>query len=295
MKKKNTLLVAGLASAVALVLAGCSASDDSAGETDTTANGTPVFGECEITSERDSIEFELADEGTLTVATVLPNPGWWNGDSPDQVQSGFEYCMAAEIANMAGADTLELKNLAWDQYISGTATGFDIAIAGTTITDERREIFDFSAPYFESNLGIVVKDGADVTEDNLTDLRIGALQGNMGALYVQDELGVTPQLFQGQNDMFTALQANQVDAVITDTTLALTYTNASNGAMLVTGQIQLDQGYGAVTPKGHANTAPLAEAVDVMLADGTTDRLSQTWLEPFFGTDPNSIPFWTVG
>ncbi len=295
MNTKKALLVAGTAASLALLLSGCATSGSASDGTASNDAAASPFGECEITSEAGTIEFEQVKEGTLTVATVLPNPGWWNGDKPEDIASGFEFCMAAEIANMAGAESLELKNLAWDQYISGTATGFDIAIAGTTITDERREVFDFTVPYFESNLGVAVKEGSDLTAETLAGARIGVLQGNMGAIYVQEELGLSPQLFQNQADMFTALQANQVDAVVTDTTLALTYTNASNGQLVVVGQIKLDQGYGAVTPKGSANSAPLNEAVETLLADGTLDRLSVTWLEPFFGTDPNAIPFWTVG
>ena len=104
--------------------------------------------------------------------------------------------MAAEIANMAGASELRITNLAWEQYISGSATDYDIAIAGTTITEERKAIFDFTVPYFESNLGVAIQAEADVTQDNLLSQRIGVLQGNMGANYVQSELGVQPQLFQ---------------------------------------------------------------------------------------------------
>lgn len=290
--KSKIILALGATAALALIATGCSASSDAEPKSD--ASATPTFGECDVTSERGSIDLEMQTKGVLTVATVLPNPGWWNGNTPEDTKSGFEYCMAAEIANMAGADSLEIKNLAWDQYISGSVTDFDIAIAGTTITDERKEVFDFSVPYFESNLGIAVKAGADVGESNLTKKKIGVLQGNMGAIYAEDELGVSAQLFQNQADMFTALQAGQVDAVITDTTLALTSTNASKGQLEVVGQIKLDQGYGAVTPKGAANSAPLNEAVETLVADGTTERLSEKWLKPFFGTDPNSIEFWTV-
>lgn len=290
MMEKKTLAALGAAASV-LLLVGCTSS---APAPNAESGDSGAFGDCEITSTADTIELDQREAGVLTVATVLPNPGWWNGDTPESITSGFEYCMAAEIANMAGAEALKLKNLAWDQYISGASKDYDIAIAGTTITDERKEVFDFTEPYFESNLGIATQADADVTAENLSSKRIGVLQGNMGANYVQGELGVQPQLFQNQADMFTALQAGQVDAVVTDTTLALTSTNASSGALVVVGQIKLDQGYGAVTPKGAANSAPLAEAVATLVADGTTERLSQEWLEPFFGTDPNAVPFWTV-
>lgn len=292
--KKKLSAAFGIAATTALLLAGCSSSGSENEGGDKGSSSASSFGECEITSKANSIELEMKEPGTLTVGTVLPNPGWWNGDTPESIQSGFEYCMAAEIANMSGASKLKLQNLAWDQYIAGSAKDYDIAIAGTTITDERKQVFDFTVPYFESNLGVATKKDADVSESNLKSKKIGVLQGNMGANYVQETLGVQPQLFQNQADMFTALQAGQVDAVVTDTTLALTSTNASNGALVVVGQIKLDQGYGAVTPKGAANSAALNTAVETLVNDGTTEKLSEKWLKPFFGTDPNSVPFWTV-
>lgn len=122
----------------------------------------PNYGNCAPTGQKGSINLTTVEDDTLVVATVLPNPGWYNGVTPQGVSDGYEYCMAAEIAHRAGIKNLKLMNLAWDQYISGTARGYDIAIASTTITDPRRKVFDFSQPYFTSNLGVVIKTGTDV-------------------------------------------------------------------------------------------------------------------------------------
>lgn len=289
--RMRALIALGSLSALALVVAGCSGTDDGGGGE---ADGAG-FGECEIASEAGSVDLHFADPDRAVVATVLPNPGSWNGDTPESIRSGFEYCIAAEIANLGGASSFEIKNLAWDQFISGSTSDYDFAISGTTITDERKEIFDFTRPYFQSNLGIAVKEGSDVTEQNFQDKRIGVLQGNMGAAYVQDELGLSPSLFQSQPDMFTALQAGQVDAVVTDTVASLTATNASDGALFVVAQIALDQGYGVVTPKGDENSAALDEAIGSLADDGVIETLSERWLKPYFGVDPNAIEFWKVG
>jgi len=254
------------------------------------------YGKCEPKGERGSLTLETIAADTLTVATVLPNPGWYNGVSPEKIEDGFEYCMAAEIAHRAGLDKVRLVNMAWDQYISGTASNYDIGIAGTTITEARKQVFDFSQPYFSSNLGVAVKKGADVSAENIRSKRIGVLQGNMGSDWVIGTLkpDQQPSLYQSQPDMVTALIAGQVDAIVSDTTLVLSATNGTNGMIEVIGQFELDQGYGIVLPKGSANAAVVDRAVAAFREDGTLNDLSARYLAPLFGVDPASVPVWAL-
>lgn len=295
-KEKNmtptrTLVVISAAALLGLGLASCSA------EAPGTGDGKPAtgsFGQCELTGEAGSIELDTLTKDTLTVATVLPSNGWWNGTSPETIDSGFEYCMTANIAHRAGLSTLKLQNQSWDQLISASNTTYDLGMAAITITDERKEVFDFSEPYFESNLGVAIREGDDVTEANIRDKKVGVLQGNMGAQYTTETLkpagGV--QQFQAEVEMFTALRAGQIDAVITDTTLALSNTAASGGELVVTGQFSVDQSYGIITEKGGKNSAAVSAAIADMREDGTLDALSAEWLTPLFGADPNQIPVW---
>ncbi|TDR33553.1 ABC transporter substrate-binding protein [Aquamicrobium defluvii] len=280
MKSFALLAVAGLLSTLAAT-AGAQAAE---------------YGKCEPKGERGSISLETIAADTLTVATVLPNPGWYNGISPEKIEDGFEYCMGAEIAHRAGLDKVRLVNMAWDQYISGTASNYDIGIAGTTITEARKQVFDFSQPYFSSNLGVAVKKGADVSAENIRSKRIGVLQGNMGSDWVIGTLkpDQQPSLYQSQPDMVTALIAGQVDAIVSDTTLVLSATNGTNGMIEVIGQFELDQGYGIVLPKGSANAAVVDQAVAAFREDGTLADLSARYLAPLFGVDPASVPVWTL-
>ncbi len=280
MKSFALLAVAGLLSTLAAT-AGAQAAE---------------YGKCEPKGEHGSISLETIAADTLTVATVLPNPGWYNGVSPEKIEDGFEYCMGAEIAHRAGLDKVRLVNMAWDQYISGTASNYDIGIAGTTITEARKQVFDFSQPYFSSNLGVAVKKGADVSAENIRSKRIGVLQGNMGSDWVIGTLkpDQQPSLYQSQPDMVTALIAGQVDAIVSDTTLVLSATNGTNGMIEVIGQFELDQGYGIVLPKGSANAAVVDQAVAAFREDGTLADLSARYLAPLFGVDPASVPVWTL-
>ncbi|UAX97771.1 ABC transporter substrate-binding protein [Ensifer adhaerens] len=252
------------------------------------------FGDCQVTGAAGSIKFTPLQEETLVVTTVLPSPGWWNGMRPDDIKSGFEYCLAAQIAHRAGLSRVEVRNVAWDQFISGAASGYDIAMAAVTITDERRAVMDFSAPYFASNLGVAIRAGDDVSSENIRAKRIGVLQGNMGAEWVMNTLKPDnqPFLFQSQADAVTALTAKQVDAVITDTALTLTAVKASNGALVVPGQFKLGQSYGVVLPKGSPNLNAVDEAVTSMQSDGSIADLTRQYLAPLFGGNPDEVPFW---
>lgn len=289
MKKHFLAAVAVTIGALALTACGGNANSSSSGS----ASG---FGDCKVTGQPDSIKLKTQKPDVLTVAVVLPNPGWSNGTSPDSVKSGFEYCMAADIAHRAGLKSVQLKNFAWDQFISGTASGYDIGLATVTITDKRKEVFDFSRRYFSSNLGIATKKDSKVTADTLRDSKIAVLQGNVGAQWVAEVLKPTKSaaVFQSAADIFTALSAGQVDAVVTDTTIALTSVKETGGALAVTGQIALDQGYGVVLPRNSENTAAVDKAVGDLDSDGTLKSLAADYLQPTFGVDPNSVPFWVV-
>src|SRR3954452_22730532 len=133
----------GLMSAVAITaaLAACGGSDSSSTATD--AGGAPTtgtYGNCDITRKPGSITLTPATPDTLTVETTLPAPGWWNGTTPESIKDGYEYCMAAELANMAGLSKLVIKNVSFDQLVAGHTSDYDIALAEITITAERDKV-----------------------------------------------------------------------------------------------------------------------------------------------------------
>src|SRR5271154_6450091 len=61
-------------------------------------------GGCELTGTKGSDPITPVQPHMLTVETALPSPGWWNGDTPDTIKDGYEYCLAANIAYRAGLD-----------------------------------------------------------------------------------------------------------------------------------------------------------------------------------------------
>ena len=78
-----------------------------------------MIGNCELTGQKGQFPLTPAVPGQLTVEVNLPSPGWWNGDTPDTIKDGYEYCMAANIAYRAGLDKVQVVNVAWDALVAG--------------------------------------------------------------------------------------------------------------------------------------------------------------------------------
>ena len=261
----------------------------------TAASAANMIGNCEVTGEKGSLAIaNPAKAGVFTVAVSLPAPIWWNGDTPETIKDGMEYCMAAEIAWRAGYDKLEVMNVEWDPLIAGQSSGYDMAMSEISITDDRKKVHDFSVPYFSSDIAVLTR--ADTPVDNITikKAKIGVQQATTGAAFATDKLGITDiQVYPDQGPMFAALRAGQIDAAITDTSITLAEELSTKGASKVVGQYKTGESYGAIYPKGNANNPAIDKIITAMLADGSIAKMGAKYLAAAWGKDPVSIPYFT--
>lgn len=282
--------IVSLAASVALIVA--TAACDQGGSESSNAH----YGDCPVSGNYG--EFHLSPEtaGALTVKTTLPAPGWWNGDTPDSVKSGYEYCMAANIAYRSGLDRVKVENAPFPDVVSGRTNDFDLALAQITITPERSKVAEFSPPYLSSTLGVLIRDGEKINEDNIRDVRIGVAEGTTGEEFVENRLKPTKPVTAYANDpaLVTALEEGRIDAVVHDTTILLAYPQKQEGRVHLMGQYRTDQGYGALYPKGSPDKAELDRIIRQLIDDGTLAKLSAVYLGAAFGQDPAKIPYLTV-
>jgi polar amino acid transport system substrate-binding protein len=280
---------------LAVALAACGSSNSSSTATDTGGSPTSgTYGNCKITSKPGTIKLNPVTSDTLTVETTLPAPGWWNGTTADSIKDGYEYCMAAELANMAGLSKLVIKNVSFDQLVAGHTNNFDLALAEISITPERAQVVDFSTPYFDSNIGVLVKKGADVTEDNINTKKCAAYSGTTSVPFIQDKLSCDVKIYPDSQTLYQGLLSGQVDADFLDTAIVLAEAKQTGDQLEVVGQYKTGEKYGAIYPKGSSNEDALNQGIKTLLDDGTLDTLSKDYLGPAFGGDPSSVPIWTV-
>lgn len=253
------------------------------------------FGNCDVSGARGSVKLETVVPGALSVRAVLPAPGWWNGDSPDTIKDGFEYCLAANMAYRAGLDRVIVVNRSFAQVIAGQAKGFDIALSEITITEERKKVLNFTEPYFNSDQGVLVKAGTHVDKDNIKKMRLAAEQATTTLQYILDNIKPIehPKVFASVAPMYAALAAGQVDAVLYDTPNVLARAKESNGMFKVVGRYDMGEKWGAVLNKDSPNLAIFNKLIGDFKKDGTLERLTNRYLTPTLGVDPASLPVFT--
>jgi polar amino acid transport system substrate-binding protein len=278
---KTTLFASLLAAALVFGAAGSAAAQQ--------------YGTCQVSGQKGAYHITPVTPGELTVEVSLPAPGWWNGDTPETIKDGYEYCMAANIAYRAGLDKLKVVNVSWAQLIGGNTRNYDLALDQASITEPRKKVVDFSVPYFSSDIGILVKSGTKADAAAVKNMRIGVHQGTTGATFITDVLKPTQpvKVYANVPAMMAALAAGQIDAVANDTAYNLGYASQSKGAFTVVGQYNTGETYGAVYPKGSPNGATFDKIIEEMKKDGTLDALAKKYLADAWGADPTKIPYFT--
>ncbi|MEH7419131.1 transporter substrate-binding domain-containing protein [Neobacillus drentensis] len=165
------------------------------------------------------------------------------------------------------------------------ANQLDVAIAGMSITDERKKVVDFSTPYFDAGLTVVVKKD-NSTIKSVNDLKgktVAVKKGTTGAKYAQDnasKLGINVVQFNDSPAMFQEVSNGNADALIEDYPV-ISYAIAQKdlGLKIVGDRLNGDQ-YGIAVLKGQ--NQDLIKKINKGLAelkkDGTYDKIVKTYL-----------------
>lgn len=253
------------------------------------AQAADKIGNCEVTGKKGAYSITPAIPGQLTYETNLPAPGWNNGDTPETIKEGYEYCLAANVAWRLGLDKVVIKNVDFDALVAGQTKDFDIALSQISITDKRKEVVQFSVPYFDSDVGVLTKKGKKVESGDMKGLRIGVQQGTTGADFIAEQVKpkTAAKVFPDTPAMFTALMANQIDVAITDTAIVVPQAATSGGKQVVVGQYKTGEQYGALFPKGSASAATIDKILAELVAEGVTKKLEAKYLSG----DMSKIPY----
>ena len=259
------------------------------------AMAAPDYGNCKVTGQRGSVKLATVVPGALSVRPDLPAPGWWNGESPDTIKDGFEYCMAANMAYRAGLDRVIVVNRSFAQILTGQAKGFDIALSEITITEGRKQVVNFTEPYYSSDQGVLVRTGTKIDKDTIKKMRLAVEQGTTTLQYVMDHIKPVrpPSVFPQTAPMFAALAAGQVDAVLFDTPTVIAQAKQSHGAFRVAGRYDMGEKWGGLVNKDSPNLPVFNKLIDDFKNDGTLQRLTDSYLTPGLGMDPAKLPVFT--
>lgn len=193
---------------------------------------------------------------------------------------GFDMDVLNAVAAKAGI-SLKFVNTPWEGIFNTLASGErDMVISAVTITPERQQTMDFSAPYFDATQLIAVKAGSKVQKfDDLKTLKVGVQNGTTGDEVVQKLLGkASPNIrrFESTPLALKELESGGVDAVVADNGVVAHYIANNPAAQFVSLQDAsfAPEQYGIAFKKGNAELlGKINTGLAAIRADGTYDAI----------------------
>ncbi|MDR1495330.1 MAG: ABC transporter substrate-binding protein [Clostridiales Family XIII bacterium] len=298
--KNRIHLAAALALVFALVFIMSACGGDSAPSEDTSAEGavtedtsgeeTPAEDQVDAA---DGADLQTVTPGKLTIATGDPAWAPWVIDDDPASGEGYESAVAYKVAEYLGfapEDVVWIRS-DFDAAIQPGPKDFDFNLQQYSITEERREVVDFSSPYYKEPLVIITKkDNPFAEATSLAELKgavFGAASGDIATQFTEEKIGPDKevQLFENLSDVFASLNSGQIDATIVglltgDYVINVEGDQVEDGVILgsVEGSEDATGGLGLLLQKDSPLTLKVTEAVDALHADGTLDELKGNWL-----------------
>ncbi|WP_313159710.1 glutamine ABC transporter substrate-binding protein GlnH [Mixta calida] len=200
---------------------------------------------------------------------------------------GFDIDLWDAIAKQLNL-SYSLKPMDFSGIIPALQTrNVDLALAGITITDERKKAIDFSDGYYKSGLLVMVKaNNNDVKGINDLNGKVVAVKSGTGSVdYVKTHIKTKDlRQFPNIDNAYMELGTNRADAVVHDTPNILYFINtAGRGQFKAVGDSLEAQQYGIALPKGSDDLREkINGALKTLRDNGTYNAIYKKW----FGTEP---------
>jgi polar amino acid transport system substrate-binding protein len=226
--------------------------------------------------------------GVLMVGMEIGYPPMEYLAADGKTPIGFDVDMAKAIAEKLNL-RVEFIDTAWDGIFEGVNTRkYDCIMSSVTITPARINAYNFSKPYIQNTLAIVMPKNTRHVVKNPQDLAgLGvAYQEETTSDFYMEELAkqglrFTPYEYDKVMYCFNEMQLGRVDAIMTDLLVAFEYVGRSDIFEIV--WQGSEEEFGICMRKGNdALTAQINKALDELYADGTLLRISR---DTFNGMD----------
>lgn len=302
MKKYAAILLAGM---MALSLAACGGSGSGSSkkeeaapaetETVTEETGTDAAEAATDAAAGTAAEFTTVSEGELHMATNAAFPPYemtsdGEGYATDAAGSvhfeGIDVEVAAMIAEKLGLK-LVIDDMEFGSVITSVQSGkADMAMAGLTVTEERKQNVDFTDSYATGVQVVIVPEDSDIAtvDDLANDKMIGCQDGTTGYIYCSDtvenggygEDHVTS--YTNGAMAIEALKAGKVDAVVIDNEPAKQFVAVNEGLKILDTEYIVENYAIGISKDNPALCAAVNNALNELIADGTVQQIVDKYI-----------------
>lgn len=199
--------------------------------------------------------------------------------------TGLDHDLAKLIGKELGYK-VEFVNTPWDEiFTSLDDNKYDVIMSAITITDERKEKYDFSIPYIQNYQCIVTRDTAKLQPADMSKLDgtiIGCLKESTSSLFLQEyvkdnNIKVEQKDYDVMLDAFTDLKNKKLHAIVCDSTLADQYCKDPSYIMTWK-QSDNPEEFAVCFPKGSKYVDEFNKAIETLKKNGELDKLINTYL-----------------
>ena len=208
---KRKLIGVILMAVMVCSLAACGSKETKETKADADKSGTPVL---RVAMECGYAPYNWTQSDDSNGAVPIE-------DSKDYAY-GYDVMMAKKIADKLGCE-LQIVKLDWDSLIPAVQSGtVDCVIAGQSITSDRKEMVDFTEPYYYASIITLVKNDGDYKDAaSVEDLKGATVTSQQNTIWYDSCLPQIPDadILPAQESapaMLVALESGKCDAVVTD-------------------------------------------------------------------------------
>jgi putative glutamine transport system substrate-binding protein len=226
----------------------------------------------------------IKDRGVLKVGVKVDVPKFGFKDPQTGKIDGMEIDLARALAKKILGDENKVEVQAVTAKTRGPLLDngeIDMVIATFTITEERKQSYNFSDPYFTDGVALMVKKNSGVQSlKDLNGKKIGVAQSATSKKAVQDAankdgIKVSFLEFGTYPEIKAALDSGRVDCFSVDGAILFGYLDDST---VILADRYDPQKYGIATKKSNTALAKLVnDTVNDMKKSGDLDKLIQKW------------------
>ena len=223
----------------------------------------------------------IRKRGTLLVGTAWTIP--WSMRDPDGQWQGFEIDLARQLAADLGVD-LTIVRVPFRDITDALQSGrVDLVVAGYSITPQRALVVDFSNPYADSQMELVLRKDLAGQDVNRPDVKIGVRAGTTTEATASSRFANAKIMsYATTRELYAAVKAGEVDG-------ALAYTPRTTLAVAESeGKLAVATGVGALphtvegfaVRKGEQGLLNYLNAwIDYWRADGWIGERHRYWFD----------------
>lgn len=233
-----------------------------------------------------SLGFIFSAQASAETITVVSDTAYapFEYKDSDQIYKGIDVDIIKEVAKRSNWD-YKMTYPGFDAAVNAVQSGQAKALmAGTTITDARKKVFNFSDPYYDTKIVIATQKAKPIKDySELKGKTVGVKNGTASQSFLdenKDKYGFSVKTFDTGDLMYNSLASGSIEAVMDDEpVIQFAIKQNQDVAINMPGEAIGSFGFAVKKDAGHDKLVKdFNKSLKAMKTDGTYQKIMTKWL-----------------